>query len=151
MWTWGHTKADRLMVPVRFGHEIVRNETTDQTASLVQSAKADREALSMVIPMVDAEQFSDWLVRDEAGTATAHIIDFAARKSNENRKICQARHDAIVRAFSISNARVMADKPVMFQSSICAGNGEIVITCFGTAATISPRKARPDGRCRQLS
>lgn len=151
MWTWGHTKSDRLIVPTRIVHKIVRNETSDQAASLVQSAKADREALPKVKPMVDAEQFSDWLVRDETGTATARIIDFAARKTNDNRKSCQARHDAIVSAFSIRNARVMADQPVMFQSSICAGNGEIVITCFGTAATVSPRKARPGGRCRKLS
>lgn len=151
MRTWGHTKSDRLVVPIRFVQEIVRNETSDRAASLVQSAKADREASPMVKPMADAEQFSDWLVRDETGTATARIIDFAVRKSNDNRNTCQARHDTIVSAFSIRKARVMADKPVLFQSSICAGNGEIVITCFGTAATVSPRKARPGGRCRQLS
>jgi hypothetical protein len=40
-------------------------------------------------------------------------------------------------------ARVMADKPVMFQSSICAANGEIVITCHGATALVSPRRARP--------
>ncbi len=151
MWTWGHTKADRLIVQVRSGHDAVRNEISDQVASLVRSYKADREVPLMVMPMVDAGQFSDWLVRDETGTATARIIDFAARKSNENREACQARHDAIVSAFAISNARVMADKPVMFQSSICTGNGEIVITCFGTSGTVSPRKTRSGGRCRQLS
>ncbi len=151
MWTWGHTKSDRLGVAARLVQNSTANETSDRAASLVKSVKADREVLPVVEPTVDADQFSDWLVRDETGQATALIIDFAVRKSNDNRKICQARHDAIVNAFSISNARVLADKPVMFQSSICTGNGEIVITCFGTAATVSPRRARPGGRCRNLS
>ena len=96
---------------------------------------------------MSVEEFADWLVPVRAGTGAARIIDFAARKSSDNRKACQSRHDAIVSAFSISNARVMADKPVMFQSSICTTNGEIVITCFGTSATVSPRKIRPGGRC----
>lgn len=150
-WTWGHRKSDRMTAPVRIVHQADRSDTSDQAASLAQFAKADREASRMMKTKVDAAQFSDWLVHDEDGTATARIIDFAARKSNINRKSCQARHEAIVSAFSISNARVMADRPVMFQSSICVGNGEIVITCFGTAATISPRRARLGGRCRQLS
>jgi hypothetical protein len=41
----------------------------------------------------------------------------------------------------------MADKPVMFQSSICAANGEIVITCHGATALVSPRRARPGSMC----
>jgi hypothetical protein len=45
--------------------------------------------------------------------------------------------------FPLIKARVMADKPVMFQSSICAANGEIVITCHGATALVSPRRARP--------
>ena len=44
-------------------------------------------------------------------------------------------------------ARVMADKPVMFQSSICTANGEIVITCHGATALVSPRRARPGSMC----
>ena len=151
MWTWGHTKSDRLGGPTLQVLKTGGKGTSERAASLVNSVKADREVLPLVKPKVDADQFSDWLAHDETGQATARIIDFAVRKSNDNRKNCQERHHDIVNAFSISNARVLADKPVMFQSSICTGNGEIVITCFGTAATVSPRKARPGGRCRNLS
>jgi hypothetical protein len=146
-WTWSHRKSDRVVVPTRIVHEIAHKATSDDAVSPVQSAKADREAMPTANSTADAEQFSDWLVRDETGISTARITDFASRKSNVNRNTCQARHDAIVSAFSISNVRVMADKPVMFQSSICAANGEIVITCFGTTGTVSPRKARVGGRC----
>jgi len=140
--TWGHTKSDRLTVRRAFHLQAARRITAK-----VQSDKADREIAPKVSPAGLAEEFSDWLVPGKTGTGAARIIDFAARKSSSNRKICQSRHDAIVSAFAIKNARVMADKPVMFQSSICTSNGEIVITCFGTSATISPRKARPGGRC----
>ncbi len=151
MWTWGHRKSDRLTGPTRFVHEIAHQDTSKDTEVTAQSVKADREAAAMAKPIADAKQFSDWLTRDETGNQTARIIDFAVRRSYDNRNACRSRHDAIVNAFSISNARVMADKPVMFQSSICAGNGEIVITCVGTSATVSPRKVRPGGRCRKHS
>lgn len=138
--TWGHTKSDRLIV-----QRAIRLQAVRLVAAKVQSDKADRETMPKITPVFLPEEFADWLVPGKAGAA--RIIDFAARKSNDNRKTCQSRHDAIVSAFAIKHARVMADKPVMFQSSICTSNGEIVITCFGTSATISPRKVRPGGRC----
>ncbi len=140
--TWGHTKSDRLAV-----QRAVHLRASTRVTVSGQSDKADREITPKAAPVGLVEEFSDWLVPGKTGAGAARIIDFAARKSSTNRKICQSRHDAIVSAFAIRNARVMADKPVMFQSSICTSNGEIVITCFGTSATISPRKARPGGRC----
>lgn len=140
--TWGHTKSDRLIA-----RRFAQAETVSRFVVKVQSDKTDREIVSVVAPVATAEEFSDWLVGDNTGAGAARIIDFASRKSNDNRQACQSRHAAIVSAFAIKRARIMADKPVMFQSSICTTNGEIVITCFGTSATISPRKARPGGRC----
>ena len=136
--TWGHTKSDRL---------AVRQQVAIRATAEVQSDKADRETMAMVTPVALPEEFADWLVPGRSGTGAARIVDFAARKSSDNRKTCQSRHHDIVNAFTIRHARIMADQPVMFQSSICATNGEIVITCFGTSATISPRKMRPGGRC----
>ncbi len=142
MITWGHTKSDRLAVR-RAGRQPVSTGMMAKT----RSSKADREAVPFDTMAVAVEEFAAWLVPAKTGTGTARIIDFATRKTSDNRKTCQSRHDAIVNAFAITQARVMADKPVMFQSSICAKNGEIVITCFGTSATVSPRKTRPGGRC----
>ncbi len=144
--TWGHTKSDRLTV-----QRAVRLQAARRITAIVQSDKADREIVPTITPVVLVEEFSDWLVPGKTGAGAARIIDFAARKSSNNRKTCQSRHDAIVSAFAIKHARIMADKPVMFQSSICTSNGEIVITCFGTNATISPRKVRPGGRCSKHS
>jgi hypothetical protein len=140
--TWGHTKSDRLIV-----QRAIRLQASNRVTAEVHSDKADREAMPKITPVAVPEEFADWLVPGKTGTGAARIVDFAARKSNDNRKTCQSRHTAIVSAFAIKHARVMADKPVMFQSSICTTNGEIVITCFGTSATISPRKVRPGGRC----
>ena len=140
--TWGHTKSDRLT-----GQRAVRLQAARRVTAEFQSDKADRETMPKLSPVVLPEEFADWLVPGKTGTGAARIIDFAARKSSDNRKACQSRHDAIVSAFAIKHARVMADQPVMFQSSICASNGEIVITCFGTSATISPRRVHPGGRC----
>ena len=140
--TWGHTKSDRLIV-----QRAIQLRAATPVAPALQSDKADREAMPKITPVVLPEEFADWLVPGESGTGAARIIDFAARKSSDNRKTCRSRHTAIVSAFAIKQARVMADKPVMFQSSICTTNGESVITCFGTSATISPRKVRPGGRC----
>lgn len=151
MLTWSHTKSDRLLVATRLVQETARNESFDAPTVQVPSAKADREPPVPAKPKVDAGQFSEWLVPEETGIATARIIDFAARRSNINRKTCRAHYDDIISAFSISQAHVMADRPVMFQSTICAANGEIVITCFGTNATVSPRKTRPGSRCRKHS
>ena len=140
--TGGHTKSDRLAVRRAVQRPAVRRVTVK-----TRSHKADREIASTDTGKNLAAEFADWLVPVKTGSGAARIIDFAARRSSDNRRTCQSRHDAIVSAFSISRARVMADKPVMFQSSICATNGEIVITCFGTSATVSPRKVRPGGRC----
>ena len=140
--TWGHTKSDRLAVL-----RTIRPPATRQVVVKARSDKADRETMPKITPVVLPEEFADWLVPGASDTGAARIIDFAARKSSDNRKTCQSRHNAIVSAFAIKHARVMADKPVMFQSSIGTTNGEIVITCFGTSATISPRKVRPGGRC----
>ncbi len=140
--TWGHTKSDRSAV-----RRIAQQQVANRVMVKTRSAKADREAVSIGTPAVPVEEYADWLVPVKGGTGAVRIIDFAARKTSDNRKTCRLRHDAIVNAFAISQARVMADKPVMFQSSICAKNGEIVITCFGTSATVSPRKLRPGGRC----
>ncbi|MEM9471315.1 MAG: hypothetical protein AAGA00_05110 [Pseudomonadota bacterium] len=142
MITWGHTKSDRLAVS-----RTAQQQAATRVTAKTRSYKADRETVSTDKQAVAAEEFADWLVPVNTATGTARIIDFATRKTSDNRKACRSRHDAIVNAFAIRQARVMADKPVMFQSSICAKNGEIVITCFGTSATVSPRKARPGGRC----
>lgn len=151
--TWSHTKSDRLAVQSRSRRKAARPNVQPQTEAViianVNPGKTEREITSMVEPAAVRDEYSDWLVQDNTGTGAARITDFATRRSHDNRKACRARHDAIVRGFAIKHARVLADRPVMFQSSICTANGEIVITCFGTTTTVSPRKARPGDRCQQ--
>ena len=151
--TWSHTKSDRLAVRSRPRRKAARQNVQPQTEAViianVNPGKIEREITPMVEPAAVRDEYSDWLVQDTTGTGAARITDFASRRSHDNRKACRARHDAIVRVFAIKHARILADKPVMFQSSICTANGEIVITCFGTTATVSPRKVRPGGRCQQ--
>ncbi len=118
---------------------------------MTEALTGKAKQLPLRFTIVTLEQFAEWLVVDETSSGAPQIIDFASRKSNENRKACRSQHDAIVAGFGVAKARVLADKPVLFQSSICAGNGEIVITCFGTTATLSPRKPRPGDRCARSS
>ena len=94
--------------------------------------------------------FADWL---QAGPAAGsmEITDFKTRKLNMSRSACRARHGQIAAAFGLSGsaARIMADKAVLFQSRLCAENGEVVITCFGGSATVSPRQARSGSQCNR--
>ena len=155
--TWGHKKSDRLNLTVNLQNPAVKDVNQSapviDVTSLDDDGSIDRqsEVASIAVHNSTREQFADWLVVDETGSGTPQIIDFASRKTNENRKACRSQHDAIVTGFGVEKARVLADKPVLFQSSICAGNGEIVITCFGTSATLSPRKSRPGDRCARSS
>jgi hypothetical protein len=155
--TWGHLKSDRL--PVR---SFARNAVIEDDGQLANVADAlsleaddtvepQSEAATITVPAIDFSQFADWLVPVPSGNGTVKIVSFAARKSHDNRKACRANHRAIVDAFGIEDARIMADRPMLFQSRICAANGEIVITCFGTTATVSPRKNRPGGHCSRRS
>jgi hypothetical protein len=93
-------------------------------------------------------EFSGWLAFNET-SGSARITGFETLREPMGRKACRARHDQIVQAFEVdqSKARVLADQPVMFQSRICAANGEIVITCQGSIALISPRQTRPGSAC----
>ena len=152
--TWSHTKIRPAGCPEPVPSQAGTSERAAANRSRhrceVQTpAKPNREITPRVEPAAVRDEYADWLVQDKTGSGAARITDFASRRSHDNRKACRARHDAIVRVFAINHARVLADRPVMFQSSICTANGEIVITCFGTTTTLSPRKARPSGRCRQ--
>ncbi len=151
--TWSHTKSDRLAVRSRSRRRATRKNVAPETDAVIianaSPGRADGEIMSVIKPAAVRDEYSDWLVQDETRPGTARITDFASRRFHDNRNACRARHDAIVQAFAIRQVRVLADKPVMFQSSICTANGEIVITCFGTTATVSPRKVRPGGRCQQ--
>jgi len=77
------------------------------------------------------------------------ITGFGTRRDPIGRKACREQHDTIVKAFHVTPARtrIMADQPVMFQSRICAANGEVVITCHGSESVISPRRSRPGSSC----
>lgn len=93
--------------------------------------------------------YSGWLKFDEAAN-TVRITGFETRRDPVGRQACRQQHDAIMQAFAAqpaARARILADQPVMFQSRICAANGEIVITCHGSDAVISPRRARPGSVC----
>lgn len=151
--TWSHRKSDRLAAQSRSRRKPARQNVPPQTEAVIVAktdpVKTNREITPRVEPAAVRDEYADWLVQDKTGSGAARITDFSSRRSHDNRKACRARHDAIVRVFAINHARVLADRPVMFQSSICTANGEIVITCFGTTTTLSPRKARPSGRCRQ--
>ena len=154
--TWSHKKSDRLNVEQATITAIIDVDDVDGVDDdevLVPVVEASLD--SSDIPAVDnrkqQEGFSDWLVSNDTDQSSARIVDFASRKSNVNRSTCRADHDTLVSAFNLSKVRVLSDQPALFQSSICADNGEIVITCFGTTSTISPRKARPSSHCAKRS
>jgi hypothetical protein len=154
--TWTHKKADRLGGdrPVHNGPQIIATPGQPDTIVEVISLAADdgddalREAEDFAAREAERAGFADWLTMDRT-TGAVRITGFKTKRSGGGRTECRSTHDSIVRAFDISadQARVMADKPVMFQSSICAANGEIVITCHGATALVSPRRARPGSMC----
>ena len=162
--TWTHAKADRAHPEA---------DRTWQEAELIQPAGEPETVVEIMElasagPADDADrpdvaeegsadpaareaartEFSGWLAYNEASGAL-RITGFETMRQPVGRKACRARHDQIVQAFEVdqSRARVLADAVVMFQSRICAANGEIIITCQGSDAVISPRQARPGSAC----
>lgn len=153
--TWTHKKADRLGDrPGHNGPQIIATPGQPDTIVEVISLAVDdgdealRQEEDLAAREAERAGFADWLTMDRT-TGAVRITGFKTKRSGGGRTECRATHDSIVRAFDISGdrARVMADKPVMFQSSICAANGEIVITCHGATALVSPRRARPGSMC----
>lgn len=153
--TWTHKKADRLGdQPVHNGPQIIATPGQPDTIVEVISLAADdgdealRQAEDLAAREAERAAFSDWLTMDRT-TGAVRITGFKTKRSGGGRTECRSIHDGIVRAFDIADnqSRVMADKPVMFQSSICTANGEIVITCHGATALVSPRRARPGSMC----
>lgn len=154
--TWTHKKADRLAAVLRLDAPKVIS-TPGQPDTIVEvislepdegAVEAERMAQQLAAQEAERAAFSDWLTMDRTSGAV-RITGFATQRSGGGRNECRSTHDSIVRAFGIAEdrARVMADKPVMFQSSICAANGEIVITCHGATALVSPRRAHPGSMC----
>ena len=154
--TWTHAKSDRAPSPspvqVAGQPETVTElidlagaspETDGNLPEGLEEGSADPAA-----PNAARAEFSGWLSFNET-SGSLRITGFDTLREPIGRKACRARHDEIVQAFDVdqSRARVLADQPVMFQSRICAANGEIVITCQGSDAVISPRRARPDSAC----
>lgn len=154
--TWTHAKSDRAPSPspvqVAGQPETVTElidlagaspETDGNLPEGLEEGSADPAARDAA-----RAEFSGWLSFNET-SGSLRITGFDTLREPIGRKACRARHDEIVQAFDVdqSRARVLADQPVMFQSRICAANGEIVITCQGSDAVISPRRARPDSAC----
>jgi hypothetical protein len=154
--TWTHAKSDRAPSPspvqVAGQPETVTElidlagaspETDGNLPEGLEEGSADPAARDAA-----RAEFSSWLSFNET-SGSLRITGFDTLREPIGRKACRARHDEIVQAFDVdqSRARVLADQPVMFQSRICAANGEIVITCQGSDAVISPRRARPDSAC----
>lgn len=154
--TWTHAKSDRAPSPspvqVAGQPETVTElidlagaslETDGNLPEGLEEGSADPAARDAA-----RAEFSGWLSFYET-SGSLRITGFDTLREPIGRKACRARHDEIVQAFDVdqSRARVLADQPVMFQSRICAANGEIVITCQGSDAVISPRRARPDSAC----
>jgi hypothetical protein len=154
--TWTHKKADRAIVGAVLDDspDVVVEVITLESGLLPGDGDGEATALleqGSVDPVdrsADRQAFAGWLSFDHA-TGSARIIGFDTLREAEGRRSCRQTHDTIVAAFEIdpARARVLADQPVMFQSSICAANGEIVITCHGSSAVVSPRRSRPGGRC----
>jgi hypothetical protein len=153
--TWTHKKADRLATR-HAGDDPLVISTPGQPDTIVEVISfeaVEREddllkAQEQAAREAERAAFSDWLTMDRS-SGQLRITGFKTQRSGGGRVECRATHDSIVRAFAVAGnkARVMADKPVMFQSSICAANGEIVITCHGATALVSPRRARPGSMC----
>ena len=154
--TWTHAKSDHAPSPspvqVAGQPETVTElidlagaspETDGNLPEGLEEGSADPAARDAA-----RAEFSGWLSFNET-SGSLRITGFDTLREPIGRKACRARHDEIVQAFDVdqSRARVLADQPVMFQSRICAANGEIVITCQGSDAVISPRRARPDSAC----
>ena len=154
--TWTHAKSDRAPSPspvqVAGQPETVTElidlagaspETDGNLPEGLEEGSADPAARDAA-----RAEFSGWLSFNET-SGSLRITGFDTLREPIGRKACRARHDEIVQAFDVdqSRSRVLADQPVMFQSRICAANGEIVITCQGSDAVISPRRARPDSAC----
>jgi hypothetical protein len=154
--TWTHAKSDRAPSPspvqVAGQPETVTElidlagaspETDSNLPEGLEEGSADPAARDAA-----RAEFSGWLSFNET-SGSLRITGFDTLREPIGRKACRARHDEIVQAFDVdqSRARVLADQPVMFQSRICAANGEILITCQGSDAVISPRRARPDSAC----
>lgn len=154
--TWTHAKSDRAPSPSPVqvaGQPETVTELIDlagaspETDGNLPEGLEEGSADPAVRDAAPAE-FSGWLSFNET-SGSLRITGFDTLREPIGRKACRARHDEIVQAFDVdqSRARVLADQPVMFQSRICAANGEIVITCQGSDAVISPRRARPDSAC----
>lgn len=154
--TWTHAKSDRAPTqsPVQ---ATGQPETVTEVIDLAGASPETDGNLPEGLEEGSADpaardaaraEFSGWLSFNET-SGSLRITGFDTLREPIGRKACRARHDEIVQAFDVdqSRARVLADQPVMFQSRICAANGEIVITCQGSDAVISPRRARPDSAC----
>lgn len=154
--TWTHAKSDRApsLSPVQ---ATGQPETVTEVIDLAGGSPETDGNLPEGLEEGSADpaardaaraEFAGWLSFNET-SGSLRITGFDTLREPIGRKACRARHDEIVQAFDVdqSRARVLADQPVMFQSRICAANGEIVITCQGSDAVISPRRARPDSAC----
>ena len=161
--TWGHAKADRAVWPAGALPEPGIAEQHGQPGTVVElielasmdtdqddglAANLEEGSADPIEAEAERAAFSDWLSFNETSGAL-QITDFGTRRDPIGRKACREQHDNIVKAFHVTPAhtRIMADQPVMFQSRICAANGEVVITCHGSEAVISPRRARPGSSC----
>lgn len=161
--TWSHAKADRAPLPPARWLEpgIIappgQPETVVEVIDLATAEPQQSDGFDGGLEEGSADplereaeraSFADWLSFDES-TGAVRITGFGTRRDLSGKKACHEQHDTIVKAFHVSPAstRIMADQPVMFQSRICAANGEIVITCHGSEAVVSPRRARPGSSC----
>jgi hypothetical protein len=150
--TWTHAKADRM--PTAQPESVLEIVNLAEAGASVEDGRPEileEGSADPIAQEVARAEFSGWLAFDET-SGSMRITGFDTLREPIGRKACRARHDVIVRAFELSpgKARVLADQPVMFQSRLCAANGEIVITCQGSDAVISPRHTRPGSACTRI-
>lgn len=161
--TWEHKKSNRMAAAPEMLQsgvievpgqpetvvEVISLDGSQESASLPGDVMAEEQgSADPSANLVDRQAYADWLSFDDA-SGQLRITGFATQRAGGGRKACRDQHDTIVRAFEVPGAlaKVMADQPVMFQSRICAANGEIIITCHGSTALVSPRQLRPGSAC----
>lgn len=161
--TWSHAKADRAVSPAAAlpeAGEVTPHGQPGTVVELIELAAMDPDqddglaanleegSADPIEAEAERAAFSDWLSFDET-SGVVQITGFGTRRDPIGRKACREQHDTIVKAFHVTPARtrIMADQPVMFQSRICAANGEVIITCHGSESVISPRRSRPGSSC----
>ena len=92
-----------------------------------------------------ARKLVDIAVRDEG----LWINSFATRSMPLDAPECAELSEEIVSSLPlpVSAVQRLADEELMRQTRVCGVNGSLLVTCYGGAATVSLRPARPGDGC----